>query len=129
LSLEKDEFKNYSSQDLATYYSNVVDGLDTIFRILMESDDYLTKYNLQDRTEMQKLLLVKEEANLFQPLNDTQRDFVLNILKKMMNDKDFNEIVENHHKYLLSDSILYQFPNFEFLVNRQGVLTKKDFLQ
>jgi hypothetical protein len=129
LSFEKDEFKNYRGQDLATYYSNVVDSLDSIFRILMDSEDYLTKYNLIDRTEMQKLLLVKEETSLFQPLNDTQRDFVSNILKKMMNDKDFNEIVENHHKYLLSDSILYQFPNFESLVNRQGVMTKKDFLQ
>jgi hypothetical protein len=108
---------------------NVVISLKRIFQVLMINNDWIYKYDNVVQSQIELIFkLSKDPLHYYHPTGSEILD-VLNLLKLMMKDDEFNLIVENHHMYGISDSILYQFPNFESIVNRQGKLTKGDTLQ
>jgi hypothetical protein len=114
-------FSQYQRNDefvFSRIVSSVIWSLARILEILKKSDWHLN----YDKEEQKFIDEIIDSDLHIDPLK-------LSIfLKKLLMDDEFNHIVKNHHQHFLSDSILYQFPNFENFVNL-GVVTKQDYLQ
>jgi hypothetical protein len=103
----------------------VIRSLGQILNILKKSDWHLN----YDKEEQKFIDEIIEQANYgTNPELHIESLKLSTFLKKLLTDDEFNQIVENHHRHVLSDCILYQFPNFENFVNL-GVVTKQDYLQ
>jgi hypothetical protein len=96
-----------------------------IFKILKKSN-----WELNYDKEEQKFIdeIIEQAEYGIHPEQHINALKLSNFLAKLLKDDDFNHIVDNHHRYVLSDSIIYQFPNFQNFVN-SGHVTKQDYLQ
>jgi hypothetical protein len=101
----------------------VIRNLGPIFRVLKKS-----KWELNfDKDEQSFIDKIIEQESTLHPEQHIEALKLSIFLKKLLKDEEFNQIVDNHHQYILSDSIIYQFPNFENFMN--GIVTKQDYLQ
>jgi hypothetical protein len=136
--------KNIGKSTLFTqallHYSDYVPEISTIFSIICDNvianlSSILIKfykYTNFGKEEKEIVTFLYENnsfaENIHRPYNQRILDLA-KLLDRLMKEVKFQEIIQNHHKNNLSDSILYIFPNFNEIVQRGINLTHRDVLR
>jgi hypothetical protein len=122
------EGKDFTKENNANFNRMCINILCEMTLIFEE----LSKVNWQSKFKEEDQSMIQEIVELPKSQFNNSLNYALKLssfLNKMMKDEQFKEIVDHHHFYNLSDCILHQFSNFESIVNKQGMLTKQDYLR